>query len=272
VNIVIALPTDPMYGPRMATLLNLYLPISNIFKIETFWSLVVAQVLDNFWRKGLRVITSDYDDSRIADNIAHNCALNQVPNCHIPHTWGQLFPFHLLHFGTPPLQTQLQQKDKQNTNTNTDNNNFRETEVSNEFSGAASSSQPSERLDVIVASDILLYAEQYGNLISSLHQLFQYSIETQKNSGTTNGNGNQNQKEGEKEKQEEKGEEFMLANGVRYRYPFFLLNVGRRLKTAPVFFEMLGKAGFVAHPLYSTMHVITLPSLCSNLQPHSSSS
>jgi len=44
-----------------------------------------------------RVVSSDYGDDRaIEENIAHNCCLNGVTHHHVPHTWGQPFPFPLL--------------------------------------------------------------------------------------------------------------------------------------------------------------------------------
>ncbi|CAA7061837.1 unnamed protein product [Microthlaspi erraticum] len=42
----------------------------------------------------LDITTSDYDDHEIQDNIAHNCAANNIiPSLpHIKHTWGDAFP------------------------------------------------------------------------------------------------------------------------------------------------------------------------------------
>lgn len=44
-------------------------------------------------KRGLAVITSDYTDPRIEENIHENCVLNSIPPLpHISHIWGGQFP------------------------------------------------------------------------------------------------------------------------------------------------------------------------------------
>jgi len=93
-------------------------------------------------------------------------------------------------------------------------------------------------VDVVVASDILLYAEQYDNLVDSLGQLFRHAHEAKL------------ARRLDKECQEGEAEgEGLVVEGTRYGYPVFLLNVARRLKSTPDFFAKMERAGFEIHHL-----------------------
>lgn len=83
-------------------------------------------------------ISSDYDNSDIADNISHNCNLNGIYEAHIPHNWGQEFPWSQLKDVVPGR-------------------------CFTEIRG-----QPSI---VLVASDILLYRKLYSDLVRTIRQL-----------------------------------------------------------------------------------------------------
>ena len=55
-------------------------------------------ILAIFLKKlGLEVVTTDYDDVQIEENIHHNCELNDLqPIQHVRHSWGTTFPSEFL--------------------------------------------------------------------------------------------------------------------------------------------------------------------------------
>ncbi len=184
-------------------------------------------------KKGLAAVSSDYEDDEAAldANIAYNCALNGVPHYHLAHTWGQPFPFG-------PLRACLENIFLESPSTSVDK-------------------QPTGSdgvVDVIVASDILLYKEQYHNLINTLQQIFRHSFsEKAKCSQSCELYGHTHSTR--------RTDVFELA-GMTFEYPFFLLNVARRLQTTELFYEMLKEAGFKVQQLPRTFHynvIITLP-------------
>jgi hypothetical protein len=83
--------------------------------------------------RGFHVTTSDIDDGgEVAENIAHNFALNGLPvPRHVPHTWGDGWP-----------------------------------------SAVSADQAPLPRFRFVVASDILLYVSAYPALVTTLCELF----------------------------------------------------------------------------------------------------
>ena len=88
-------------------------------------------------------ITSDYDSTDIAENIEYNCLLNNVYHVHIPHTWGEQFPWEQLE------------------------------NIWQKCSSSVCTTQPPV---VLVASDILLYKKLYSNLVHTICQLLSYNL------------------------------------------------------------------------------------------------
>jgi predicted nicotinamide N-methyase len=160
-------------------------------------------------RKGWHVVTSDYsDDPAIQENISHNCRLNGVPHYHVPHTWGQPFPFDLLRACFQEL------------------------------------GHPRHDVDIIVASDILLYAQQYDNLVATLLQIFRHSSDAKQRDKSTESNS----LPGSEPRQLECATGLLLE-GTTYQYPVFLLNIARRLKSTPLFFKKMEQEEKTPTPL-----------------------
>ncbi|ELR22826.1 uncharacterized protein ACA1_396110 [Acanthamoeba castellanii str. Neff] len=190
-------------GGRLATLLSSGPPRPSPLLLELGSGTGILSIY--LRRKGWHVVSSDYDEAAIEENIAHNCRLNDVPHHHVPHTWGTPFPFDLLRARF-----------------------------------AAIGDTTRHDVDVVAASDILLYAEQYDNLVDSLGQLFRHAHEAKLAR--------------RREKECEEGAaaaeaEGLVVEGTRYGYPVFLLNVARRLKSTPDFFAKMERAGFEIHHL-----------------------
>ena len=59
------------------------------------------------------------------------------------------------------------------------------------------------------------------------------------------------------ESKDDSSSEVFEFRAKQYRYPFFLLNVARRLKTKDTFFEMIQKAGFAVEPIEKTLYLIS---------------
>jgi hypothetical protein len=93
-------------------------------------------------------------------------------------------------------------------------------------------------VDVLVASDILLYAEQYANLVQSLVQIFRHAHEAKLA-----------RRSSDDDDSTDEGAAGLVIEGVEYRFPVFLLNVARRLKSTPDFFDKMERAGFEIHHL-----------------------
>ena len=47
-----------------------------------------------------------------------------------------------------------------------------------------------------------------------------------------------------------------VLNEKQYHFPFFLLNIGRRVKTKSLFFEMMEKAGFTIERIAKTLYFL----------------
>jgi len=139
-------------------------------------------------KKGLVVVSSDYDAPEITNNIDYNCKLNKILHSHIPHVWGTPFNFEQLQAERVRLEQALQ-------------------------------TTAAPQLDIVIATDILLYADQYPNLVNTLCQLLK-----------PNNNA---------------ARETFTLDGEQYHYPFFLLNVARRLDTTPTFYKLATEAGLV---------------------------
>ncbi|PRP79926.1 hypothetical protein PROFUN_12415, partial [Planoprotostelium fungivorum] len=154
-------------------------------------------------RKGFAVVSSDFSDAeqQISSNIEHNCEVNSVDGVsfhhHVPHTWGNPFPWARYH-------------------------QERESLVEEMSAQATPLKLPTtERLDVLVATDILIYVEQYQSLVGTVVELLKRAHFSSPAPSRK-----------------------CMLNGNAVSYPFFLMNIGRRLDTTPRFIEMMNSAGF----------------------------
>lgn len=125
--------------------------------------------------RSVDILTSDYSDPEIADNIRFNCELNGIqPLEHIPHNWGSPFPTHKLSkvscqcesiwiHKIPSFESSCLQH------------------IENEDSSEEGICQVKEeplRFDTILANDVIHYVSQHENLVHTLVQLLQRNAST----------------------------------------------------------------------------------------------
>jgi hypothetical protein len=194
-------------------------------------------------RKGWHVVSSDYDEAAIEENIAHNCRLNDVPHHHVAHTWGTPFPFDLLRarFAAIGDTTRTPMQPSSTVCACLQADPCVVCRACRVVRVVSCVYVPGHDVDVVVASDILLYAEQYDNLVDSLGQLFRHAHEAKLARRL-----DKECQEGAPAAAEGEG---LVVEGTRYGYPVFLLNVARRLKSTPDFFAKMERAGFEIHHL-----------------------
>eukprot|EP01117_Protostelium_nocturnum_P005553 TRINITY_DN2007_c0_g1_i1.p1 TRINITY_DN2007_c0_g1~~TRINITY_DN2007_c0_g1_i1.p1 ORF type:complete len:281 (+),score=95.57 TRINITY_DN2007_c0_g1_i1:185-1027(+) len=171
-------------------------------------------------KKGFAVVSCDYNDEEgeIERNIEHNCVTNNKTNVcslhhHVPHTWGNPFPYAKYHHEREALVEEMSAQ------------------------GTTTLKLPiSDRLDVIIATDILIYVEQYPNLVSTLVELL---ITNQQKDNSTISSKRRS----------------VTLDGKEFTIPFFLMNIGRRLDSTPHFLDLMKNAGFKCTHLNKTLYI-----------------